>query len=133
MGECSDGALVMACHAYPGAVPFGRAVINQRAGALAGVRIGTPAMAVHAAAVRHDVGRHAFWMIVDVGVAYSAVVFRLMNGVIVAMDRFEQVYPLPGRLGRLPTVAVGAVLARRRGGRSPRRPVVPAERAAVAP
>lgn len=64
----------------------------RRAGVLACIWLGTLAMAVHAAAVRHHGGRHAFWMIVNVSATYSAVVFRLMSGVVVAMDRFEQVY-----------------------------------------
>lgn len=124
-GPC---ALVMAFHAYPGTVPLGRLVITSGLGTLACVWIGTLAMAVHAVAVRHDVGRHAFWMIVNVSATYSAVVFRLMNGVVVAMDRFEQVYPLLGWLSWLPSVAVGTVLARRHATRpvrrDPRRPAV---------
>jgi hypothetical protein len=120
--------LVMAFHAYPGTMPFGRLVITSGLGTLAVLWVGTLAMAVHAAAVRHDVGRHAFWMIVNVSATYSAVVFRLMNGVIVAMDRFEQLYPLLGWLAWVPTVAVGAVLARRHAARRTARPVGPVPR-----
>jgi hypothetical protein len=121
--------LFMAFHAYAGTMPFGRLVITSGMATLACLWLGTLAMAVHAAAVRHDVGRHAFWMIVNVSMTYSAVVFRLMNGVIVAMDRFEQYYPLLGWVGWVPSVAVGTVLARRyaaRLGRRGARPVAPA-------
>lgn len=129
-GPC---ALVMAFHAYPGTMPFGRPVITSGLGVLACIWVGTLAAAVHAAAVRHDVSRHAFWMIVNVSATYSAVVFRLMNGVVVAMDRFEQVYPLLGWLSWLPTVGVGIVLARRHAARRLRRPLVPAPGPAVVP
>jgi len=119
--------LFMAFHAYPGTMPFGRLVMTSGMATLACLWLGTLGMAVHAAAVRHDVSRHAFWMIVNVSATYSAVVFRMVNGVIVAMNRFEQLYPLLGWLGWLPTVAVGTLLARRYAARLGR----PAARAVV--
>jgi hypothetical protein len=118
--------LFLAFHAYPGTMPFGRLVITSGLATLACIWLGTLGLAVHAAAVRHDGARHAFWMIVNVSAACSAVVFRLMNGVIVAMDRFEQLYPVLGWLAWLPTVAVGTVLARRYAARIGRRGARPA-------
>ena len=112
-------ALFMAFHAYAGTFPHGQLVITSGLATLACLWLGTLGMAVHAVAVRHDVGRHAFWMIVNVSATYSAVVFRLMNGVIVAMNRFEQLYPLLGWLAWLPTVGVGVLLARRHAARRP--------------
>jgi hypothetical protein len=110
--------IFMAFHAYPGTMPHGRLVITSGLVTLAVVWLATLGLAVHAAAVRHDVQRHAFWIMVNVSAAYSAVVFRLFNSVIVAMDRFEQLYPLLGWLSWLPTVAVGAWLARRYAARA---------------
>jgi hypothetical protein len=106
-------ALFMAFHAYPGTMPHGRLVITSGMVTLACVWLATLALAVHAAAVRHDVDRHSFWIIVNISVTYSAVWFRVLNGAIVAADRFEQLYPLLGWLGWVPSVAVGVVLARR--------------------
>jgi hypothetical protein len=121
-------AIFMAFHAYAGTMPHGRLVVTSGFVTLGIVWLGTLGMAVHAAAVRHDVQRHAFWIIVNVSATYSAVVFRLFNGVIVAMDRFEQLYPLLGWVGWLPSVAAGVWLARRyaarTAGRGTSRPTV---------
>jgi hypothetical protein len=125
--------LFTAFHAYPGPMPAGRLVITSGLVTRAAVWLATLAMAVHAAAVRQDVDRHAFWMIVNVSATYSAVVFRLANGVIVAMDRFEQLYPLLGWVGWVPSVAVGVVLARRYRGRPLRRRSGPAGASLPAP
>jgi hypothetical protein len=126
-------AFFMSFHAYPGTLPFGRLVITSGLATLAFVWLATLAAAVHAIAVRHDRNRHAFWMIVNVSATFSAVFFRLGNGVIVALNRFDQLYPLLGWLGWVPSVAVGVVLARRYvAGRGPRRAtVVPAPAAPV--
>jgi hypothetical protein len=130
-------AIFMAFHAYAGTLPAGRLVVTSGFVTLGCIWLATLGLAVHAVAVRHDVNRHAYWMIVNISVTYSAVVFRLGNGVIVAMDRFDQLYPLLGWLGWLPSVAVGVVLARRHAARTrPRRavrvPVAPLEPAVVA-
>jgi hypothetical protein len=52
-------------------------------------------------------------MIINISATYSAVLFRVLNGVLVAMYRFDQLYPLLGFLGWVPSVAVGVLLARR--------------------
>jgi hypothetical protein len=52
-------------------------------------------------------------MIVNVSATYSAVLFRVLNGAVVASGHFEQLYPLLGWAGWVPSVAVGWVLARR--------------------
>lgn len=104
---------VMSFHAYPGTLPFGRLIVTSGLATLAFVWLATLAVAVRAMAVDRDRDRHAFWMIVNVSATFSAVLFRLGNGVIVALDRFDQLYPLLGWLGWLPSVAVGVLLARR--------------------
>jgi hypothetical protein len=114
-------ALFMAFHAYPGTMPHGRLVVTSGFVTLGCIWLATLGLAVHAVAVRHDVDRHALWMIVNISVTYSAVVFRVGNGVIIAMDRFDELYPLLGWLGWLPSVAVGVVLARRDAARRARR------------
>src|SRR5947209_494532 len=110
-------AIFMAFHAYAGTMPGGRLVVTSGFVTLGCLWLATLGLAVHAVAVRHDVDRHGFWMIVNISVTYSAVVFRLGNGVIIAMDRFDQLYPLLGWFGWLPSVAVGVVLARRHAAR----------------
>jgi hypothetical protein len=110
----------MAFHAYPGTMPHGRLLITSGLATLAVVWLATLGAAVHAAAVRRDVDRHAFWIIVNVSATYSAVLFRLLNGVLVALDRFHQLYPVLGFAGWVPSVAVGVVLARRHAARSRR-------------
>jgi hypothetical protein len=123
-------AIFMAFHAYAGTMPGGRLIVTSGFVTLGLIWLGTLALAVRAVAVRHDVDRHAFWMIVNISVTYSAVWFRVLNGAIVAMDRFEQLYPLLGWLGWLPSVAVGVFLARRHAASTARRR---AERAAARP
>jgi hypothetical protein len=127
-------AIFMAFHAYAGTMPYGRLVVTSGFVTLGVVWLATLGLAVHAAAVRHDAQRHGFWIIVNVSVTYSAVVFRLFNGAIVAMDRFEQLYPLLGWFGWLPSVAAGFWLARRYSARrAVRRTAVPPAPAVAEP
>jgi hypothetical protein len=127
-------ALVMAFHAYPGTIPGGRFLITGGMVTLGAVWLATLYLAVHAIAVRHDRDRHGFWVIVNVSATWSAVWFRVLNGAVVASGHFEQLYPLLGWAGWVPSVAVGWLLARR--WRARRRaagtPVVPAPLAAGA-
>ena len=109
-GTC---ALFMSFHAYAGTLPGGRFLITSGLFTLGCVWVGTLGLAVRAIAVQRDVDRHAFWMIVNVSATFSAVFFRLGNGVIVALGRFDQLYPLLGWLGWVPSVAIGVLLARR--------------------
>lgn len=106
-------ALFMSFHAYAGTLPGGRLLITSGLFTLGCVWLATLYLAVRAIAVHHDVDRHSFWMIINVSATYSAVLFRSLNGAIVAMGRFEQLYPLLGWLGWVPSVAVGVLLARR--------------------
>ena len=105
--------IVMAFHAYPGTIPGGRFLITGGMTTLGLVWVATLHLAVRAIAVRHDRDLHGFWMIVNIGATYSAVWFRVLNGAIVASGRFEQLYPLLGWAGWVPSVAVGWLLARR--------------------
>lgn len=114
-------ALFMSFHAYAGTLPGGRFLITSGLFSLGCVWLATLYMAVHAIAVQHDVDRHAFWMIVNISATYSAVLFRVLNGAILAIDRFELLYPLLGWLGWVPSVAVGVFLARRHYARALRR------------
>ncbi len=106
-------ALFMSFHAYAGTLPGGRVLITSGLFTLGCVWLATLSLAVRAIAVHHDVDRHSFWMIINISATYSAVLFRLLNGAIVAVGRFEQLYPLLGWLGWVPSVAVGVLLARR--------------------
>jgi hypothetical protein len=126
-------ALVMAFHAYPGTLPGGRFLITGGMVTLASVWLATLYLAVRAIAVEHDRDRHGFWMIVNVSATCSAVWFRVLNGAVVASGHFEQLYPLLGWAGWVPSVALGWVLARRWLGRrrAARTAVVPAALAAV--
>jgi MFS family permease len=123
-------AFFMSFHAYPGTIPLGRLLITSGLATLACVWLVTLTLAVRAMAVHRDRDRHAFWMIVNVSATFSAVFFRLGNGVIVALDRFDQLYPFLGWLGWVPSVAVGVVLARRYVARR-RRPTAPATTAVL--
>jgi hypothetical protein len=106
-------AIFMAFHAYAGTLPGGRYVVTSGFVTLGAIWIATLYAAVHAVAVNHDRDRHAYWMVINVSVTYSAVFFRGMNGVLVAMDKFDLLYPTLGWLGWLPSVALGVLLARR--------------------
>jgi Predicted membrane protein (DUF2306) len=106
-------ALFMSFHAYAGTLPGGRYVVTSGFITLGCVWIATLYAAVRAIAVDHDVDRHAYWMIINISVTYSAVCFRLLNGAIIAIDKFALLYPLLGWLGWLPSVGVGVFLANR--------------------
>jgi hypothetical protein len=123
--------IVMAFHAYAGTIPGGRFLITGGMVTLGAVWLATLYLAVRAIAVRHDRDRHGFWMIVNVSATYSAVWFRVLNGAVVASGHFEQLYPLLGWAGWVPSVAVGWLLARRwlarrRAGRTAAVPATPA-------
>jgi hypothetical protein len=105
--------IVMAFHAYPGTIAGGRFLITGGMTTLGLVWLATLYLAVRAVAVQHDRDRHGFWMIVNISATYSAVWFRVVNGAVVASGHFEQLYPLLGWVGWVPSVAVGWVLARR--------------------
>jgi hypothetical protein len=106
-------ALVMAFTAYPGTLPGGRFLITGGMVTLGAVWLTTLYLAVRAIAVGRDRDRHGFWMIVNVSATYSAVLFRVLNGAVVASGHFEQLYPLLGWAGWVPSVAVAWVLGRR--------------------
>jgi hypothetical protein len=115
--------MVMATVAYPGTIPGGRFLITGGMLTLGAVWLGTLYLGVRAIAVEHDRDRHAFWMIVNTGATFSAVWFRVLNGAVVASGHFDQLYPLLGWAGWVPSVAVAWVLgrrwlARRRAGRT---------------
>lgn len=111
-------AIFMSFHAYAGTLPGGRYIVTSGFVALGSIWIATLYAAVRAIAVDHDPDRHAYWMIVNIAVTYSAVSFRVLNGALVAMDKFDLLYPTLGWLGWLPSVAVGVVLARRHHARA---------------
>lgn len=106
-------ALFMAFHAYAGTIPGGRVIVTSGFVALGSVWLVSLYAAVRSIAVDRDVDRHAYWMIINISVTYSAVFFRVLNGAIVAMGKFETLYPLLGWFGWLPSVALGVLLARR--------------------
>jgi hypothetical protein len=114
-------AVFMAFHAYAGTLPGGRYVVTSGFCTLGVIWLATLYAAVRAIAVDHDRDRHAYWMIINISVTYSAVFFRVANGALVAMDRFDLLYPTLGWLGWLPSVAVGVLLARRHYSRALRR------------
>lgn len=126
--------MVMALNAYPGTIPGGRFLITGGMVTLGAVWLATLHRAVRAIAVEHDRDRHGFWMIVNTGATFSAVWFRVLNGAVVASGHFEQLYPLLGWAGWVPSVAVGWLLARRwlARRRAVRTAAVPAPLAAVA-
>jgi Predicted membrane protein (DUF2306) len=105
--------IVMAFHAYPGTIPGGRFLITSGMVTLGCVWLATLYLAVRAIAVLHDRDRHGFWIIVNVSAAYSAVWFRVLNGALIVSGRFDQLYPLLGWAGWVPSVGVGWLLARR--------------------
>jgi hypothetical protein len=114
-------AVFMAFHAYAGTLTGGRYIVTSGFVTLGVVWIATLYAAVRAIAVDRDPDRHAYWMIVNISVTYSAVFFRLANGALVALDKFDLLYPTLGWLGWLPSVAVGVFLARRHQARALRR------------
>ena len=114
-------AMFMSFHAYAGTLPGGRFVVTSGFFTLGGLWLATLYAAVRAAAVNHDTDRHSYWMIINISITYSAVVFRALNGALVAMDKFDLLYPLLGWLGWLPSVVAGVVLARRRYARAMQR------------
>jgi hypothetical protein len=106
-------AVFMSFHAYAGTLPGGRYIVTSGFVTLGCSWIATLYAAVRAIVVDHDVDRHAYWMIINISITYSAVFFRVANGALVAMDKFDLLYPTLGWLGWLPSVAVGVLLARR--------------------
>jgi hypothetical protein len=114
-------AVFMAFHAYAGTLAGGRYIVTSGFVTLGCIWIATLYAAVRAVAVDHDVDRHAYWMIINISVTYSAVFFRVANGALIAMDKFDLLYPTLGWLGWLPSVAVGVLLARRHHARALRR------------
>jgi hypothetical protein len=114
-------ALFMSFHAYAGTLPYGRLLITSGLFTLGCVWLTTLYAAVRAIVVRHDLNRHAYWMIVNVSATYSAVLFRAFTGILVATGNFDLLYPMLGWVGWLPSVAVGFLLARRQSARADRR------------
>jgi threonine dehydrogenase-like Zn-dependent dehydrogenase len=114
-------AIFMSFHAYAGTLAGGRYIVTSGFLTLGAIWIATLYAAVRAVAVDHDPDRHAYWMIINISVTYSAVFFRLANGALVALDKFDLLYPTLGWLGWLPSVAVGVFLARRHQARALRR------------
>jgi hypothetical protein len=114
-------AIFMSFHAYAGTLAGGRYIVTSGFLTLGAIWIATLYAAVRAVAVDHDPDRHAYWMIINISVTYSAVFFRVANGALVAMGQFDLLYPVLGWLGWLPSVAVGVLLARRHYTRALRR------------
>jgi Predicted membrane protein (DUF2306) len=114
-------AMFMSFHAYAGTLPGGRFVVTSGFFTLGCLWLGTLYAAVRAVAVDHDTDRHSYWMIINISITYSAVLFRALNGALVAMDKFDLLYPLLGWFGWLPSVVVGVVLARRHYARAMQR------------
>jgi hypothetical protein len=114
-------AIFMAFHAYAGTLPGGRYIVTSGFVTLGSIWIATLYAAVRAIAVHHDRDRHAYWMIINMSVTYSAVFFRVMNGALIGMDKFDLLYPTLGWLGWLPSVALGVLLARRHYARATQR------------
>jgi threonine dehydrogenase-like Zn-dependent dehydrogenase len=106
-------AIFMSFHAYAGTLPGGRCIVTSGFITLGCIWIATLYAAVRSVAVDHDPDRHAYWMIINVSVTYSAVFFRVINSALVAMGKFDLLYPTLGWLGWLPSVALGVLLARR--------------------
>jgi hypothetical protein len=106
-------AIFMSFHAYAGTLPGGRYIVTSGFFTLGCIWIATLYAAVRAVAVDHDRDRHAYWMIINISITYSAVFFRVLNGALIAMDKFDLLYPTLGWLGWLPSVTVGVLLARR--------------------
>jgi Predicted membrane protein (DUF2306) len=114
-------AIFMSFHAYAGTLPAGRFVVTSGFFTLGCLWLATLYRAVRAVAVDHDTDRHSYWMIINISITYSAVLFRVLNGALVAMDKFDLLYPLLGWMGWLPSVLGGVVLARRRYARAMQR------------
>ena len=114
-------AIFMAFHAYAGTLPGGRYIVTSGFVTLGSIWIATLYAAIRAIAVDHDRDRHAYWMIINMSVTYSAVFFRGVNGALIAMDKFDLLYPTLGWLGWLPSVALGVLLARRHYARAMQR------------
>jgi hypothetical protein len=106
-------AVFMAFHAYAGILPGGRLVVTSGFVTLGCVWLATLGAAVRSIAVQHDADRHAYWMIINMSLTYSAVFFRVLNGVIISMDKFDLLYPLLAWFGWVPSAAIGVILARR--------------------
>jgi len=131
-------AMFMSFHAYAGTLPGGRYVVTSGFFCLGCIWLATLYAGVRAIAIDHDRDRHAYWMIINVSVTYSAVVFRVLNGTLIATGQFDLLYPTLGWLGWLPSVVVGVLLARRHharalGRRTPRRRVPLGRRTAALP
>lgn len=112
-------AMFMAFHAYGGNhVPHGQLIITSGLFILAWLWLITLYLALYNIIVKHNKNRHFFWMIINISLTFAAVVFRIENGVVVALNKFEAFYPYLGWLSWVPCAIVGVVLATRRYNRA---------------
>lgn len=112
-------AIFMAFHAYAGTLPYGRWIVTSGFVTLGSLWLATLYRALYEILVKHDRQRHFFWMIINVSLVFSAVVFRIENGIIIGIDKFDLLYPLLGWLGWLPSAIGGYVLASHRYNNAP--------------
>ena len=107
-------AMFMAFHAYAGTIHHGRLIVTSGLFTLACLWLITLYLALYAIIVKRNRNRHFFWMIINVSLTYAAVVFRVENGIILALSKFDTWYPYLGWLSWLPSAIVGPYLANKR-------------------
>jgi hypothetical protein len=111
-------AIFMAFHAYAGTLPYGRWIVTSGFATLGCLWLGTLYRALYLIIIKKDKRRHFFWMIINISLVFSAVIFRVENGTIIAIDKFDLLYPLLGWCGWLPSAIGGYLFARQRYGKS---------------
>lgn len=109
----------LAFHAYPGTLPGGQLIVTSGFLLLAILWLITAAIALHAIVARREARAHRFWMIVNFSLTFAAVTIRFENGILLATDTFDAIYPLLGWVSWVPNLLIGVLLARRLERRRP--------------